>query len=223
MNISGIYKIQSICKPERIYIGSAININKRWRKHLADLKAKRHKNPILQSHYNKYGVTDLEFSILAYCEISELIQNEQFYMDSYKTYFNICPVAGSNLGRKCSEKTKQLLREIRLKQPNPRPKGTKTSEETKEKLRLANIGKKYSEETKRKLSEAHKNPSQETRLKLSNARKGKKRSEEYREKMHKMAIEKGWNPPSRKGVVMSEEEREKMKRIRRLNKQLKVA
>ncbi len=29
-NISGVYKIQSKIKPERIYIGSSVNINSRW-------------------------------------------------------------------------------------------------------------------------------------------------------------------------------------------------
>ena len=38
MKISGIYKIESKLKPERIYIGSTININIRWNKHLTDLK-----------------------------------------------------------------------------------------------------------------------------------------------------------------------------------------
>lgn len=30
MNISGIYQIQSKCKPKRIYIGSGVNIQRRW-------------------------------------------------------------------------------------------------------------------------------------------------------------------------------------------------
>jgi hypothetical protein len=40
MKISGIYKIQSIVKPERIYIGSANNINKRRTNHLHKWKYK---------------------------------------------------------------------------------------------------------------------------------------------------------------------------------------
>ena len=32
--ITGIYKIQSIIKPERIYIGSAVYVDKRWKEHL---------------------------------------------------------------------------------------------------------------------------------------------------------------------------------------------
>ena len=38
---SGVYKIQSICKPERVYIGSAVNIDKRWKEHIWQLKNER--------------------------------------------------------------------------------------------------------------------------------------------------------------------------------------
>ena len=61
------------------------------------------------------------------------------------------------------------------------------SEETREKLRVANIGKKLSEETKRKIGEKSKGHpnyntkpvSEETRNKISIAFKGKKRSEHF--------------------------------------------
>ena len=66
--VSGIYKIQSIIKPERIYIGSAVNICDRWRCHLKDLKNGNHGNGKLQNHFNKYGEIDLQFSILLGCE-----------------------------------------------------------------------------------------------------------------------------------------------------------
>lgn len=60
------------------------------------------------------------------------------------------------------------------------------SEETLEKLRIANIGKTMSEETKRKISETEKGRkfSKETRAKLSKARKGKECSWEQGEKHH---------------------------------------
>jgi GIY-YIG catalytic domain. len=64
MNTSGIYKIESKLKPERIYIGSAINIGQRWRVHLSDLRKQKHHSKKLQNHYNKYGEVDLSFSIL---------------------------------------------------------------------------------------------------------------------------------------------------------------
>ena len=69
--ISGIYKIQSKIKPERIYIGSAVNMSNRIIKHKQDLKKNIHCNNKLQNHYNKYGLADLIFSILMSCSKEE--------------------------------------------------------------------------------------------------------------------------------------------------------
>lgn len=55
MKISGIYKIQSKVKPERIYIGSAVNIRHRRNQHFSSLSLNNHHNKKLQYHYNKYG------------------------------------------------------------------------------------------------------------------------------------------------------------------------
>lgn len=107
---SGIYKIQSKSHPERIYIGSAVNIDRRWQHHLFALKGGYHKNIKLQRHYNVYGEEDLRFFILAGCEKEELIKNEQYFLDSLKTYFNINIIATSSLGVKRSEEFKQKLR-----------------------------------------------------------------------------------------------------------------
>ena len=50
LNISGIYQIQSIIKPEKKYIGSAINIRKRWHIHLCNLRKNKHHSKKLQRH-----------------------------------------------------------------------------------------------------------------------------------------------------------------------------
>jgi len=52
---SGIYQIQSKIKPERIYIGSAINISERWDKHLRDLSKNRHHSDKLQNQVKKHN------------------------------------------------------------------------------------------------------------------------------------------------------------------------
>jgi hypothetical protein len=36
--LGGIYKIYSLIKPERCYIGSSVNISKRWAQHLSKLQ-----------------------------------------------------------------------------------------------------------------------------------------------------------------------------------------
>lgn len=176
MIISGIYKIKSKVMPERVYIGSAININLRWRKHLNDLKSNKHHSIKLQNHYNKYGKGDLQFLVLSGCDKEDLIKHEQYFIDSYNPYFNICVTAYSHLGMKRSLETIEKIKKINL--------GRKASEEAKYKMSMAHKGKKVSLETKKKMSEARKGRinSEETRKKISLAKIGKPRSEETKRK-----------------------------------------
>jgi len=153
--LSGIYKIQSICKPERIYIGSAQNIKGRWQLHISELRRNRHGNGRLQNHYNKYGASDLHFSVICKCSIEKLIIMEQKYIDETKPYFNILKNAYSLLNFKHSEETKEYLRNINL--------GHKMTQEQNEKNRLARLGKpvwskgvKFTIEHRNRIAEARK-------------------------------------------------------------------
>jgi hypothetical protein len=103
-------------------------------------------------------------------------------LDYYKSYeeergYNICKVAGSQYGLKRTEQTKQRMREANI--------GKKASEEAKQKMREANIGRKHSEETKQKLKQfrSGKKLNEETKQKLREAHIGKKLSEETKQKM----------------------------------------
>lgn len=106
--MTGIYKIESKINPNRIYIGSAININKRWWNHLSDLKKNRHHSIILQNHYNKYGKSDLIFIVIEPCFPEFLIIREQYYVDELNPYFNVCKIvshSGGMKGKHHSEET----------------------------------------------------------------------------------------------------------------------
>lgn len=205
MKQSGIYKIQSTIKPDRCYVGSAVNIKSRWIYHKRDLRANRHHSIKLQRHYNKYGEADLVFTILVGCETIDLIRTEQFYLDSLQTYFNICKIAGSSLGVKQTEESKQKWREshkgYRHTEESKRKiseaqKGKHHSEETKQKLREFNTGKKYllgrkaSEEAKRNMSIAQKGrvTTNVTKQKISVALKGRIVSEDTKRKISQAMI-----------------------------------
>jgi len=173
---TGIYLIQSLIKPYRIYVGSAKNITRRWSKHLQDLRLNKHHSPQMQWHYNKYGEDDLLFSILEPCEAQELTNIEQYYLDKHKPYFNTCKTAGNTLGYKHSDESKKKISEAGRgnkytlgREPwNKGLHGYKvkpSSEEKKRKISEANKGKQAgdkhprygkhcSEETKRKIKEA---------------------------------------------------------------------
>jgi group I intron endonuclease len=107
-----IYKISSEIKPEKFYIGSAVNFVKRRDRHRTSLKHNWHPNSILQNHYNKYGKDDLIFDILEFSiDINMLLNREQFYIDTLNPTFNILRTAGSNLGYIPSEETRRKLSE----------------------------------------------------------------------------------------------------------------
>lgn len=94
MNNSGIYKI--ICMVDKkIYLGSAKNLNKRWKRHLNDLKNKKHVNTHLQRSFDKYGIENFRFEIIEVCKLENLFDREQFYLDVLKPYKN-----GFNIGLK---------------------------------------------------------------------------------------------------------------------------
>lgn len=117
--ISGIYKIESISNPDKIYIGSSIDVRKRIVLHLYKLRLQNHHNPILQNYYNKYGKNDLKFSLILGCSKEELIKNEQFFLDVFNPQLNICKIAGNHLGRKCSPESIQRIREAKKRSVTP--------------------------------------------------------------------------------------------------------
>ena len=174
----GVYMIRSIKKPDKIYIGSSVNLKVRKRAHYGELRRNQHGNIKLQNHFNKYGEGDLLFTILVTCDQADIIAHEQYFIDFYNPSFNICKTAGNCLGVPCSP-------------------------EKRHKLSIAHKGKKYSEEYKLKMSIALKNRviTEEHRKRISEALKGIKRP--YQSKL--MSERRKGQDPWNKGLKISEE------------------
>jgi group I intron endonuclease len=97
---SGIYIIKNI-KDEKVYVGSAVDLPKRYIAHLHMLENNIHSNIHLQRAVNLHGIDSFIFVVLEIIENEKFLLNrEQFYLDSYKTdmKYNICVIAGSSLG-----------------------------------------------------------------------------------------------------------------------------
>jgi group I intron endonuclease len=204
----GIYQIISNIKPERIYIGSSVNIPRRWKRHLYDLLTNVHRSQKLQNHYNKYGKSDLQFSLLLECNKEDLLSNEQFFIDALKPWFNNSITAGSPMmGKKHSEESKLKMRMLMMGNKhangNTHNIGRKQSTETIAKRILKNTGKKRTDETKMKMSIWQKGvpKSEETKRKLSEAHKGRIPPNK--------GIKTG-KPAWNRGISPSEESRQKM-------------
>lgn len=97
----GIYMISSISKPERQYIGSAKNIDKRIKEHFYALNKGYHHAKKMQRHFNKYGQSGLICEVLEKVpSIPLLITAEQSFLNMFTPYFNSSPSAGTNRGCK---------------------------------------------------------------------------------------------------------------------------
>ena len=97
--VSGIYTITNKVSG-KIYIGSSVNIHKRWGQHAYNLKHSKHRNKHLQASFNKHGLEAFEFSIVQQvADDSKLIAIEQVYLDEYKdnwgAIYNMAKQAGA--------------------------------------------------------------------------------------------------------------------------------
>lgn len=87
-NKSGIYCILNKDNNKR-YIGSSKNIYTRLMKHRSLLRNSRHENKLLQNTWNKHSEKSFECFVLEYVEENLLQEREQFYIDSFKSEYNL--------------------------------------------------------------------------------------------------------------------------------------
>jgi len=161
MSMIGIYKITNKTNGKR-YIGQSINIEKRFKDHKTP---SRRKFGALGKAFAKYGVQNFDFEIIEICEARNLDKREMYYIAKLKPEYNIS-AGGTGNRSKVSEEVKQRLslkgkqqwarmspeaKEKQIKHNLIGPAANhKVSNATRDKLRLANLGKKQSEETRSK-------------------------------------------------------------------------
>ena len=108
---TGVYSITNTVNSKQ-YIGSADRSFKyRFGKHINLLKRNEHPNIHLQNSFNKHGEGCFSFDIIGYYPKCFVLKAEQFFIDRLKPQYNKAPGAGSMLGFKHSEATKQKLKE----------------------------------------------------------------------------------------------------------------
>jgi group I intron endonuclease len=166
LNRSGVYVIEHVASGRR-YVGSAVDVGKRWKEHRRQLATGRHHSPHLQRAWNKHGETAFAFHVIAWCPREHLIACEQMLIDGLRPAFNCSPTAGSQLGYRHRPETRQKMSASRAKDWSP--------------MR----GRHHTEATKRRISENRKGKgggerSAERRAKISAALKGREVTPEMR-------------------------------------------
>lgn len=139
---SGIYAIVNRVNGKR-YVGSAKRLRYRFAEHVRLLEKGVHHSPTLQRSWKKYGRGAFEYVILErVMDLAQLLKREQHWIDVFgcigKSGYNVSPTAGSPLGVKHTEQSRQNMSRAAM--------GKKHSEEHKAKIAQASKGRKISEE-----------------------------------------------------------------------------
>lgn len=107
-NCPGIYQILNR-DTGKCYIGSAVNIRKRWTVHKTHLRKGDHHSRKLQNSWNKHGEASFELVVLQQCAVEGLLHVEQMYLDALHPQYNMAPTAGSGQGVKLSAEVKAAI------------------------------------------------------------------------------------------------------------------
>lgn len=175
----GIYKISCTIN-NKFYIGSSKEIEKRWNRHINDLKLNKHYNIIFQRIFNKYGIDNFIFEVIEYCDINDLLIREQYYLDTLKPIINICKQSSGGDNLTLNPNRDIIIRKIK----NTLRNTIKNMSYEEKQLKWAkykelnpNYNKKWSEDKKNKLSQLLKHKYKNNIIKIHNL--GKTNIETY--------------------------------------------
>ena len=101
-----IYKITNILNDD-FYIGSSCNFIKRYYTHINHIKTNKQSCTLLIRAVNKYGEENFKIEIIEECLNNQVLNREQFYLDTLSPKYNVSKIAGSNLGVKRTIEVKQ--------------------------------------------------------------------------------------------------------------------
>ncbi len=94
MSVAGIYQI--VAPSGNFYIGSSLNVPRRFHHHRSEMRSGRHHNSSLVAVARKYGIDALRFEMIC-CALDKahLIELEQHFIDTLRPVYNATKVARS--------------------------------------------------------------------------------------------------------------------------------
>lgn len=86
--LSGIYRILNKINGN-CYIGSSLNVEKRYKHHLSTLRHNSGRCSILQKAFNKYGEDNFEFQVILCCKPEYRLYYEQQLIRELNSQYNV--------------------------------------------------------------------------------------------------------------------------------------
>ena len=83
----------------KTYIGSSVNLTARFYIYFS-LAIKKKKKSNIYSALLKHGYSNFSLEILEYCEKTDVLSREQYFIDLLKPEYNMLKLAGSSFGYK---------------------------------------------------------------------------------------------------------------------------
>lgn len=147
--LSGIYRILNKINGN-CYIGSFLNVEKRYKHHLSTLRHNSSRCSILQKAFNKYGEDNFEFQVILCCKPEYRLYYEQQLIRELNSQYNVFTnVSDSPLRQFTFTEQSKLKMSIAHK-------GKKLSEQHKHNISLANKGRVFQKNLKTKLEKLNK-------------------------------------------------------------------
>ena len=140
--ISGIYKITNTVTGD-FYIGSSKNVKERWAAHKWPSRWKQYPNNPMYLDFQKYGLENFEFEILAEVEADKLKETEQQFIETLNPTYNNYRAKGLDIERQKEAQKKY----------NKSDKGKESHRKANNKYKKSDKGK----ESNRKANNKYKN------------------------------------------------------------------
>lgn len=133
-----------------IYIGQSKTIDKRRTEHFRNLRQGKHHNPILQNSYDKHGLNAFEFTEIEKHDTGEGADEAEIFLIDYLKFLG-AKLFNLRDGGFLSYRTMTAETRAKLSKAHS---GFRHTEEAKEVIRAAMVGRQFSASTRQKISDA---------------------------------------------------------------------
>jgi len=138
INKSGIYMWKNLTNDKR-YIGSSNNLKIRFSRYFNVNQLKRCNFMYICRALLKHGYSNFSLTIIEYCEVSELLTKEKYWVKLFNPEYNIIqdPTAPPMSGRKHSDKSKTKISDAQKGNTSGFKKGNQDSKDQEDPLKFS--------------------------------------------------------------------------------------